>query len=125
MKSNISKWFEVMDTDQSFDEDDEDDEEEEEEDIRTSKKRPASSPAIKSQVCPTNLTICVGLIQSQMAVTFFKSCRKKLKWKWRMMTTMKMTKKMRMMSECRFAHAANLFSKVASNGFVIQQWVKT
>lgn len=60
-----------MDTDQSFDDDDEDDEEEEEEDVRTSKKRPASSPAIKSQVCCTNFTICVGLIQ--MAVTFFFS----------------------------------------------------
>lgn len=44
-----------------------------------------------------------------------------------MMTTvmMKMTKKMRMMSECRVAHAAHLFSKVASKGYVIQQWVKS
>lgn len=41
-----------MDADQSFDEDDEDDdEEEEEEDVKTSKKRPATSPAAKSQVC--------------------------------------------------------------------------
>lgn len=39
-----------MDADQSFDEDDED-EEEEEEDVKTSKKRPATSPAAKSQVC--------------------------------------------------------------------------
>lgn len=40
-----------MEADQSFDEDDDDEEEEEEEDIKTSKKRPASSPAVKSQVC--------------------------------------------------------------------------
>lgn len=40
-----------MDADQSFDEDDEDDDEEEEEDVKTSKKRPATSPAAKSQVC--------------------------------------------------------------------------
>ncbi|XP_051257650.1 nucleophosmin 1a [Dicentrarchus labrax] len=39
----------MMEADQSFDEDDDDDDEEEEEDVRTSKKRPASSPAIKSQ----------------------------------------------------------------------------
>lgn len=39
-----------MDADQSFDEDDEDDDEEEE-DVITSKKRPATSPAAKSQVC--------------------------------------------------------------------------
>lgn len=41
-----------MEADQSFDEDDEDDEEEEE-DVKTSKKRPASSPALKSQVSLT------------------------------------------------------------------------
>lgn len=40
-----------MEADQSFDEDDEDDFVEEEEDVKTSKKRPASSPAVKSQVC--------------------------------------------------------------------------
>lgn len=41
-----------MEADQSFDEDDDDDEEEEQdEDIKTSKKRPAASPALKSQVC--------------------------------------------------------------------------
>lgn len=62
---------EVMDADQSFDEDDEDDDEEEEEDVRTSKKRPASSPAIKSQVCFTPFIICVKLIKIQVAVTFF------------------------------------------------------
>lgn len=39
-----------MDADQSFDEDDDDDEEEEMEDVKPSKKRPASSPALKSQV---------------------------------------------------------------------------
>lgn len=40
----------MMEADQSFDEDDdEEEEEEEEEDVRTSKKRPASSPALKSQ----------------------------------------------------------------------------
>lgn len=77
MKSNISKWFEVMDAEQTFDDDDEDDEEEEEEDVRTSKKRPASSPAIKSQVGCTNFSICVRLIQIQIAVTLFKSYRKK------------------------------------------------
>lgn len=60
-----------MDADQSFDEDDEDDDEEEEEDVRTSKKRPASSPAIKSQVCFTPFKICVKLIQIQVPVTFF------------------------------------------------------
>lgn len=43
-----------MDADQSFDEDD-DEEDEEEETIQTSKKRPASSPAVKSQVCFTSL----------------------------------------------------------------------
>lgn len=40
-----------MEADQSFEEDDDEDDEEEEEDVRTSKKRPASSPAVKSQVC--------------------------------------------------------------------------
>uniref|UniRef100_A0A3P8VVT3 Nucleophosmin 1a n=1 Tax=Cynoglossus semilaevis TaxID=244447 RepID=A0A3P8VVT3_CYNSE len=40
----------MMDADQSFDEDDDDDEEEEMEDVKPSKKRPASSPALKSQV---------------------------------------------------------------------------
>lgn len=44
-----------MDADQSFDEDDDDDEEEEEEEVKTSKKRPATSPASKSQV---SLTAC-------------------------------------------------------------------
>ncbi|XP_020485888.1 nucleophosmin 1a [Labrus bergylta] len=40
----------MMSADQSFDEEeDDDDEEEEEEDVRTSKKRPATSPALKSQ----------------------------------------------------------------------------
>lgn len=39
-----------MEADQSFDEDDDDDEEEEEEEVKTSKKRPATSPATKSQV---------------------------------------------------------------------------
>uniref|UniRef100_I3J0D0 Nucleophosmin 1a n=1 Tax=Oreochromis niloticus TaxID=8128 RepID=I3J0D0_ORENI len=42
----------MMDADQSFDEDDEDDDDEEEEDVKTSKKRPAASPAAKSQVSP-------------------------------------------------------------------------
>lgn len=51
--------FKVMDADQSFevDEDDEEEEEEEEEDVKLSKKRPASSPALKSQVCFTSLHI--------------------------------------------------------------------
>lgn len=40
----------VMEADQSFDEDDDDEEEEEEEDVKVSKKRPAASPASKSQV---------------------------------------------------------------------------
>uniref|UniRef100_UPI0037E73CB8 nucleophosmin 1a n=1 Tax=Semicossyphus pulcher TaxID=241346 RepID=UPI0037E73CB8 len=39
----------MMEADQSFDEEDDEDEEEEEEDVRTSKKRPAASPALKSQ----------------------------------------------------------------------------
>lgn len=39
-----------MEADQSFDEDDDEEEEEEEEDVKTSKKRPAASPASKSQV---------------------------------------------------------------------------
>lgn len=44
-----------MEADQSFDEDDDDEEEEEEEeDVKTSKKRPAASPASKSQVTFTS-----------------------------------------------------------------------
>ncbi|KAM6984232.1 nucleophosmin 1a [Tautogolabrus adspersus] len=39
----------MMSGDQSFDEEEDDDDEEEEEDVRTSKKRPATSPALKSQ----------------------------------------------------------------------------
>uniref|UniRef100_A0A3B5B7E8 Nucleophosmin-like n=1 Tax=Stegastes partitus TaxID=144197 RepID=A0A3B5B7E8_9TELE len=51
----VSKYLleELMEADQSFDEDDDDDDEEEEEDVKTSKKRPASSPAAKSQVGST------------------------------------------------------------------------
>lgn len=44
----------VMEADQSFDEDDDEEEEEEEEDVKTSKKRPAASPASKSQVTFTS-----------------------------------------------------------------------
>lgn len=45
----------VMEADQSFDEDEDDEEEEEEEeDVKTSKKRPAASPASKSQVTFTS-----------------------------------------------------------------------
>lgn len=42
-----------MDADQSFEEED-DDNDEEEENVTASKKRPASSPALKSQVCFTS-----------------------------------------------------------------------
>uniref|UniRef100_A0A8C3AN21 Nucleophosmin 1a n=1 Tax=Cyclopterus lumpus TaxID=8103 RepID=A0A8C3AN21_CYCLU len=45
----------MMEADQSFEEDDDDDDEEEEECVGTSKKRPASSPALKSQVCVTSV----------------------------------------------------------------------
>lgn len=47
-----------MEADQSLYEDD-DDEEEEEEELKTSKKRPAPSPATKSQVCLMSFTVSV------------------------------------------------------------------
>lgn len=61
-----------MEADQSFDEDDEDDDFEEEEDVKTSKKRPASSPAIKSQVCfPPFFVLPFKLVQGQVVITLF------------------------------------------------------
>ncbi|CAJ1064302.1 nucleophosmin 1a [Xyrichtys novacula] len=39
----------MMEADQSFDEEEDEEEEEEEDNVRTSKKRPATSPAVKSQ----------------------------------------------------------------------------
>ena len=43
-----------MAVDESFGEEDDEDEEEEE-DVKTSKKRPATSPADKSKVCYSNV----------------------------------------------------------------------
>lgn len=52
-----------MDADQSFDEEDDEEDEEEEEAIQTSNKRPASSPAVKSQVCFTSFPVLPSLCQ--------------------------------------------------------------
>lgn len=68
-----------MEADQSFDEEEE--EEEEEEDVRTSKKRPASSPALKSQVCFTPFTILVSNVSKVkwLITHLFTSLQKKMK----------------------------------------------
>lgn len=53
-----------MDAESFEDEDDDDEEEEEEEeDVKTSKKRPASSPASKSQVCFTSVNVCFRFVE--------------------------------------------------------------
>ncbi|KAG8008297.1 Nucleophosmin [Nibea albiflora] len=53
----------MMDAQSFEDEDDDDEDEEEEEDVKASKKRPASSPASKSQVCFTPANVCFRFVE--------------------------------------------------------------
>lgn len=91
-----------MEADQSFDEDDDDDEEEEEEDVKTSKKRPAASPASKSQVS-LSASHCVtpqSLVQLGSTLTRCQCpCRRKWRWKWTKLTKTTMMTMTMMMSE--------------------------
>lgn len=89
-----------MEADQSFDEDDDDDEEEEEEDVKTSKKRPAASPASKSQVSLSawHRVTPQPLVQLGSTLTR-RQCPCRRKWRWKLMKTTTTMMKTMTMSE--------------------------